>query len=152
MLSFISCIFYRFLLKSPTSTGYFSNSTGLSVTNRRFFPSSASDCLRTQSQMRWKHRCRMESWRSQSRNWRTQSQSQSQTSTSRLRTFKVWYLNSDYQLQIRYASVLWNWIVELDQIDKDQFLSVARFRSWTGSDQEFGSVKNGSEFHNPRFT
>jgi hypothetical protein len=36
--------------------------------------------------------------------------------------------------------------VELKQIDRDQFLSVARFRSWTGSDQEFGSA---IDFHNP---
>ena len=40
MLSFIWCTFYRFLSndrQSPTSTGYFSHSTGSSATNRRFF-------------------------------------------------------------------------------------------------------------------
>ena len=58
---------------------------------------------------------------------------------------KVQYLISDHWLQIRCASVLWNWIVELKQIDRDQFLSVTRFRSWTGSDQEFGSA---IDFHN----
>ena len=56
----------------------------------------------------------------------------------------AWITSYKYVLHQFCEIGLWS----LTSIDKDQFLSVARFRSWIGSEREFGSVKNDGEFCN----